>query len=62
MIGNIAASGTEIIGKLGEEQTKTGSLIDYTSADSVFQIAANEEVVPVKELYQICEKARKLLT
>ena len=62
VIGNIAASGTEIIGKLGEEQTKTGSLIVYTSADSVFQIAANEEVVPVKELYQICEKARKLLT
>lgn len=62
VIGNIAASGTEIIGKLGEEQTKTGCLIVYTSADSVFQIAANEEVVPVKELYQICEKARKLLT
>jgi phosphopentomutase len=60
VIGNIPASGTEIIDRLGPEQLKTGALIVYTSADSVLQIAAHEEVIPVSELYDICEKARKL--
>jgi phosphopentomutase len=60
-IGNIAASGTEIIKDLGEEHMRTGSPIVYTSADSVFQIAAHEEVIPVPELYRICEIARKQL-
>ncbi len=60
LIGNKAASGTEIIKELGEEHLKTGALICYTSADSVFQIAAHEEVVPVPELYRYCEIARKL--
>ncbi|KYH28233.1 phosphopentomutase [Clostridium colicanis] len=61
VIGNKPASGTAIIEELGEEHIKTGSLIVYTSADSVFQIAAHEEVVPLKELYSICEKARNIL-
>ena len=61
-IGNYAASGTEIIKDLGEEHLETGALIVYTSADSVFQIAANEKIVPVPELYRICEIARELLT
>lgn len=60
VIGNISASGTEIIKDLGEEQLKTGALIVYTSADSVLQIAANEEVIPLDELYRICEYARKI--
>lgn len=60
-IGNYAASGTEIIKELGKEHMETGSLIVYTSADSVFQIAAHEEVVPLEELYSICQKARELL-
>ncbi len=55
IIGNIAASGTEIIRDLGPEQQRTGALIVYTSADSVLQIAAHEEVVPLEELYRICE-------
>lgn len=54
-------SGTEVIKDYGEEHMKTGDLIVYTSADSVFQIAAHEEVVPVAELYDVCEKARELL-
>lgn len=54
-------SGTEVIKDYGEEHVKTGALIVYTSADSVFQIAAHENIVPIKELYEICEKARKLL-
>ena len=54
-------SGTEVIKDYGEEHMKTGSLIVYTSADSVFQIAAHEEVVPVEELYRYCEIARRLL-
>lgn len=62
VIGNIPASGTEIIRMLGKEQTETGSLIVYTSADSVFQIAANEEVIPVEELYRFCRIAREQLT
>jgi len=60
VIGNIAASGTEIIKDLGPEQEKTGALIVYTSADSVLQIAAHEEVIPLEELYDICEKVRTL--
>ncbi|MDQ0342115.1 phosphopentomutase [Lederbergia wuyishanensis] len=60
VIGNIPASGTEIIERLGEEHMKTGALIVYTSADSVLQIAAHEEIVPIDELYEICEKVREL--
>lgn len=60
VIGNISASGTEIIKDLGEEQLKTGALIVYTSADSVLQIAANEEIIPLSELYDICSYARKI--
>lgn len=60
VIGNISASGTEIIKDLGMEHMKTGAIIVYTSADSVLQIAAHEEVVPLKELYSICEIAREL--
>lgn len=55
-------SGTEVIKDYGKEHVETGALIVYTSADSVFQIAAHEEVVPVEELYRYCEIARKLLT
>ncbi len=60
-LGNRPASGTEIIRKLGEEHMRTGKPIVYTSADSVFQIAAHEEVIPLAELYRICEIARELL-
>ena len=60
-IGNKSASGTEVIQELGEEHMRTGSPIVYTSADSVFQIAAHEEVIPVWELYKICETARAIL-
>jgi phosphopentomutase len=60
-LGNCAASGTEIIQKLGEEHIRTGKPIVYTSADSVFQVAAHEEVIPLWELYKICEIARDLL-
>jgi phosphopentomutase len=61
ILGNKAASGTEIIRELGEDHIRTGSPIVYTSADSVFQIAAHEEVIPLPELYQICDVARDLL-
>lgn len=61
-LGNYSASGTVIIQDLGSEHVKTGYPIVYTSADSVFQIAAHEEVIPVEKLYEICEKARKILT
>jgi len=61
VIGNEVASGTEIIARLGETHQKTGAPIVYTSADSVFQIAAHEETVPLSLLYQWCEIARKLL-
>jgi phosphopentomutase len=61
VLGNIPASGTEIIKDLGEEHIKTGKPIVYTSADSVFQIAAHEEVIPVDRLFEICEIARKIL-
>ncbi len=60
IIGNKPASGTEILDELGEEHMKTGSLIVYTSADSVLQIAAHEEIVPLDELYKICEMAREM--
>lgn len=62
VLGNVVASGTEIIKKLGMEHIKTGMPIVYTSADSVFQIAAHEDVIPVEELYRICLIARNLLT
>ena len=61
VLGNKAASGTEIIDELGPEHMRTGKLIVYTSADSVFQIAAHEDVVPVPELYRACEIAYKLV-
>src|SRR5436305_4946521 len=61
ILGNIPASGTEIIKALGEEHVKTGKPIIYTSADSVFQIAAHEEVIPLDRLYEICEIARGIL-
>ncbi len=60
ILGNKAASGTEIIQELGEEHMRTGNPICYTSADSVFQIAAHEEVIPLEELYRICKIARRL--
>src|SRR6185369_11282183 len=61
ILGNIPASGTEIIKQLGEEHVSTGKPIVYTSADSVFQIAAHEEVIPIERLYEICEIARQIL-
>ena len=60
-LGNKPASGTEIIKELGEEHVQTGKPIVYTSGDSVFQIAAHEDVIPIAELYRMCEIARKLL-
>ena len=60
VIGNKPASGTEILDELGEEHMKTGAVIVYTSADSVFQVAAHEEIVSLEELYRICEIAREL--
>src|SRR5437762_13572207 len=61
VLGNKAASGTQIIAELGPEHMRTGALIVYTSADSVFQIAAHEEVVPIPELYRACEIAYALV-
>jgi phosphopentomutase len=58
VLGNVAASGTEIIQELGEEHQRTGKWIVYTSADSVFQIAAHEETIPLEELYAACRIAR----
>jgi len=60
IIGNIAASGTEIIDRLGKEHMETKAMIVYTSADSVLQIAAHEEIIPLDELYRICEIARDI--
>ncbi len=60
-LGNVAASGTEIIKELGAEHVRTGSPIVYTSADSVFQIATHEDVIPLWELYKMCETARDIL-
>jgi phosphopentomutase len=62
VLGNKAASGTEIIEELGEEHERTGKWIVYTSADSVFQVAAHEETIPIEELYAACEIAREILT
>lgn len=62
VIGNKVASGTEILDELGKEHMETGALIVYTSADSVFQIAAHEEIVSIEELYKACEIARDLLS
>ncbi len=61
ILGNCSMSGTEIIDKLGPEHEETGKIIVYTSADSVFQIAANTAVVPLEELYRICETAREMM-
>jgi phosphopentomutase len=61
VIGNKAASGTEIIAELGEDHMKSGYPIVYTSADSVFQIATHEEVIPIEELYRMCEIAREIM-
>lgn len=61
VLGNKAASGTEIIKQLGDEHVQSGKLIVYTSADSVFQVAAHEDIIPISELYQICKIARKML-
>ena len=60
-LGNVVASGTQIIQELGDEHVRTGKPIIYTSADSVFQIAAHEEIIPLPELYRICEIAREML-
>ena len=60
-LGNEVASGTEIIQRLGDEHVRTGKPIVYTSADSVFQIAAHEEVIPLEQLYAFCEEARSML-
>jgi phosphopentomutase len=62
VLGNKAASGTEIIDELGEEHQRTGKWIVYTSADSVFQVAAHAETIPLEELYRACEAAREILT
>jgi phosphopentomutase len=62
VLGNKPASGTEIIKELGEEHVRTGKPIVYTSADSVFQIAAHEDVIPIPELYHLCDVSRKMLT
>jgi phosphopentomutase len=62
VLGNKAASGTEIIEELGEEHQRTGKWIVYTSADSVFQVAAHEETIPLEELYAACGIAREILT
>ena len=62
VLGNRPASGTEIIQELGEEHQQTGKWIVYTSADSVFQIAAHEETIPLEELYDGCRVAREILT
>lgn len=60
-LGNVVASGTKIIEELGEEHMATGKPIVYTSADSVFQIAAHEDIIPIPELYKMCEIAREML-
>ena len=62
VLGNKPASGTEIIKELGEEHMRTGKPIVYTSADSVFQIAAHEDIIPIPELYNLCDISRKMLT
>jgi phosphopentomutase len=61
VIGNVVASGTEVIERFGAEQVRSGDLIVYTSADSVFQVAAHEKIVPLDELYDACARAREML-
>ena len=61
VVGNKPASGTAILDEYGEHQMKTGDVIVYTSADSVFQIAAHEEIIPLEELYKMCEIAREIM-
>jgi phosphopentomutase len=61
VIGNVAGSGTQVLDDFGEEHVRTGKWILYTSADSVFQVAAHEDVIPLQELYRACETARKML-
>jgi phosphopentomutase len=61
-LGNYPASGTEIINELGQQHVMTGCPIVYTSADSVFQVAAHEEIIPVEKLYEMCMTAREILT
>ena len=61
VLGNVPASGTEIIERLGDEHVATGKWIVYTSADSVFQVAAHEDVVELEELYEACRQAREIL-
>jgi phosphopentomutase len=61
VIGNVVGSGTDVIDRYAEEQRRTGGWIVYTSADSVFQVAANEDVIPLAELYRACEQARAML-
>jgi phosphopentomutase len=62
VIGNVVGSGTDVIQRYGDEQLATGKWIVYTSADSVFQVAAHEQVIPLTELYRACELARAMLT
>ena len=61
VLGNKAASGTEIIKELGDEHVRTGRPILYTSADSVFQVAAHQDVIALEELYHMCQLAREML-
>ena len=61
VIGNVVASGTAVIDRFGDEHERTGAWIVYTSADSVFQVAAHESVIPLEELYHACEEARRML-
>ena len=61
VLGNVVASGTDVIARFGDEQLQDGGLIVYTSADSVFQVAAHEESVSLEELYRACQQARELL-
>jgi phosphopentomutase len=61
VIGNVVGSGTAVMDRFGEEHQRTGAWILYTSADSVFQVAAHEETVPLEELYRACETARRML-
>lgn len=62
ILGNVSASGTEIINRLGDQHVKTGYPIVYTSADSVFQIAAHEDIIPIEKLYEMCKAARSILS
>src|SRR5690606_15182137 len=61
VIGNVVGSGTDVMERFADEHSRTGAWILYTSADSVFQVAAHEEIIPLEELYAACETARVLL-